>query len=62
MNRFISMLLLLVIPLLAFLPVKATSIDVLHYQANIEPDIPNKKIRGEVSIEFKALESTRDKF
>ena len=60
MNRFISMLLLLVIPLLAFLPVKATSIDVLHYRASIEPDIPNKKIRGEISIEFKALESTRE--
>ncbi len=60
MNRFISNLLLLVIPLLAFLPVKATPIDVLHYRASIEPDISNKKVKGTVSIEFKALHNTRE--
>ncbi len=60
MKLSIFVLLLLANTLLTCPPAKASSIDVLHYRANIEPDIPNKKIRGEVSIEFKALQNTQE--
>ena len=44
---------------LALVPLEASPIDVLHYQAQIEPDIVKRTITGKVVIEFRALENTQ---
>lgn len=60
MNLYSPILIYLTVVFLTFHSLGATSIDVLHYRASIEADIPNKKIKGEVSIEFKALQNTHE--
>lgn len=59
MKLSISIMLWLTITLLTFPPLRASSIDVLHYRASIKADIPYKKIKGEINIQFIAPKELR---
>ncbi len=48
-------LFILLIFVFSFTVVEAQSIDILRYDAKIEPDISNKSVKGKVSVEFKSL-------